>query len=270
MLSINEELWKEFTERGVARLGRIDSDELRKLQDRINAIMMGEADIDYDRTLMQLDSDTGEYDAAGAQTKGYKGKTLHYRKIQDLEYDPLFLDFVQKPVFREICARVHGSDTRISVFRAMFMNKPAHKGTFLPWHQDRWTMLDRDPIVTIWLALDPATKKNGCVQIIPGSHRFGLINPTHPSGFLSKAQAAAICASDRVEHLELEAGEVVLMHNQVLHGSDVNRSNQSRRALSVCYMDAATLEKDQPSSYLVVFGEGAMSGEALAARASSA
>ena len=36
--------------------------------------------------------------------------------------------------------------------RAMFMNKPANKGTFLPWHQDRWTALDRDPQITKALA----------------------------------------------------------------------------------------------------------------------
>src|SRR6476661_7180908 len=75
---------------------------------------------------------------------------------------------LQQRIFREICARVYGPETRISCFRAMFMNKPAHKGTFLPWHQDRWSDLDRDPLVTVYTALDPATIANGCVQVIPG------------------------------------------------------------------------------------------------------
>jgi len=94
-----------------------------------------------------------------------------------LEFDPLFLEFMQRPIFREISARVYGVDTPITAFRAMFMNKPSHKGTFLPFHQDRWSYLDRDPLVTTWTALDPATVANGCVQIVPGSHKFRVGQP---------------------------------------------------------------------------------------------
>jgi ectoine hydroxylase-related dioxygenase (phytanoyl-CoA dioxygenase family) len=140
----------------------------------------------------------------------------------------------------------------------MFMNKPANRGTFLPWHQDRWTALDRDPQITLWTALDPATKENGCVQVVPRSHRHGLINPTHPSGFLSKAQSAAICTEDRIVYLELEPGEVVLLHNYLLHASDTNRSSQSRRAFSVCYMEAATLQNGEPGHFPAVFSEPAL------------
>jgi phytanoyl-CoA hydroxylase len=255
--------WDEYEELVYLKLVKIDPDTLQKLQQRIDDIMLGRASVAYDRMLMQLDSSTGAYEDAGEQSKGFKGATLDYRKIQDLEYDPLFLEYLQHPVFEDICRRVHGSDATVSVFRAMFMNKPANKGTFLPWHQDRWTSLDRDPQITVWTAIDPATRENGCVQIIPRSHRHGLINPTHPSGFLSKAQAAAICTEDRIIHMELEPGEVLLLHNYLLHASDVNRSSQSRRAFSVCYMDAATLERGEPIRYPVVFGDGALSPNSL-------
>ena len=114
---------------------------------------------------------TAAVSSAGPQSRGHKGATLAYRKIQDLELDPLFCAFLTRPLFLEICARIYGDHTPIALFRAMFMNKPAHQGTFLPWHQDRWSALDRDPLVTVWTALDPATRDNGCVQLIPGSHR---------------------------------------------------------------------------------------------------
>ncbi|MED5415867.1 MAG: phytanoyl-CoA dioxygenase family protein, partial [Candidatus Latescibacterota bacterium] len=58
-------------------------------------------------------------------------------------------------------------------------------------------------------------------------------------------------------YLELEAGEVVLLHNWLLHTSDVNRSKQSRRAFSVCYMEAATVANND-ATYPVVFGQGAL------------
>jgi phytanoyl-CoA hydroxylase len=268
MLStISDQDWREFEEQGYLKLGRVEPRELKELGDQLEAIMLGKAAVSYDRLLMQLDSENGEYENAGPQTKGFKGATLNYRKIQDLEYVPAFLEYLQLPIFREICARTHGPEADIAIFRTMFMNKPANRGTFLPWHQDRWTALDQDPQLTVWTAIDPATKANGCVQVIPKSHRYGLINPTHPSGFLSKAQAAAICTEDRVVYVELEPGEVVLLHNYLLHASDVNRTDISRRALSVCYMDAATLDKGQPCDRPIAFGKGALRPEALPAAA---
>ncbi len=252
--TITDAQWQDYEEKGWLRLGKMAAGQLQKLQDRIDAIMLGKADLNYDRLLMQLDSATGAYEDAGEQTMGFKGARLDYRKIQELEHDPIFREYLVDPVFQDICARSYGPDTPVALFRAMFMNKPANRGTFLPWHQDRWTSLDRDPLITVWTALDPATKANGCVQVIPGSHRHGLINPTHGSGFLNKAQAAAICTPDRVVYLELEPGEVVLLHNYLLHASDVNRSAQSRRAFSVCYMDAATLLNGEPDKFPAVFG----------------
>jgi len=261
--SITDAQWQEYETLGYLKIGKIDDGLLRRMQARLDEIMLGKATLDYDRLLMQRDSDTGRYEDAGAQSKGFKGATLDYRKIQDLEYDPLFLEYLQAPVFEEICKRAYGEDAAIGIFRTMFMNKPANKGTFLPWHQDRWPVLDRDPLITVWTALDPATKANGCVQVIPGSHRHGLINPTHPSGFLSEAQAAAICTQNRIVYAELEPGEVILLHNYLLHASDINRSSQSRRALSVCYMDAATLYDGKPNAYPVAFGPGALRAASL-------
>lgn len=258
MNTLTDRQWEDYRREGYLRLGRLLDDEgLTALQQRIDAIMLGTAAIDYDRLLMQLDSETGAYDAAGPQTRGHKGATLNYRKIQDLEWDPLFLAYLQRPLFRDICARAHGPDARVACYRAMFMNKPAGHGTVLPWHQDRWSDLDRDPEITIWTALDPATRANGCVQIVPGSHGR-LLNPEHPSGFLTADMAERQCR-DNVVHLELEPGEAVLLHNWLLHASDRNHSAQSRRAFSVCYMDAATRHIDgRAIGYPVVFGAGAL------------
>jgi ectoine hydroxylase-related dioxygenase (phytanoyl-CoA dioxygenase family) len=265
MLSfITDAQWKEYEELGYLKIGRIADDQFRKMQERIDEIMLGQAKIDYTKLLMQLDSATGAYEDAGEQSLGFKGATLDYRKIQELEHDAVFREYLLDPVFRDICDRTYGAGTPVALFRAMFMNKPANRGTFLPWHQDRWTALDRDPQITLWTAIDPATQKNGCVQVIPRSHQHGLINPTHPSGFLNKAQAAAICTPDRIVYLELEAGEVVLLHNYLLHASDVNRSAQSRRAFSVCYMEASTLQNGEAGKFPAVFG----SMEPVAAMAS--
>ena len=184
---------------------------------------------------------------------------MNYRKIQDLEWDPVFLEYMQGPLFRDICLRAYGAEARVSCFRAMFMNKPAGQGSVLPWHQDRWNDMDRDPQVTVWTALDAATRQNGCVRIIPGSHRE-LVNPEHPSGFLTEEQVAGKVNDAEAVFLELEAGEVALLHNWLLHASDINHSDRSRRAFSVCYMDAATAYTDgRPTTFPVIFGEDELS-----------
>lgn len=253
METLTDAQWREYEQNGYLRLGTLlDTEELAALQARIDAIMQGTAPVPYDRMLMQLDSETGRYEDAGVQSKGHKGATLAYRKIQDLEYDPLFLDFMQRPLFRHICTRVYGATTPIAAYRAMFMNKPAQKGTWLPWHQDRWSSLDRDPLLTVWAALDPATVANGCVQIIAGSHRFGLLNPEHPSGFVTDEQAEKLASENSIVPLELAAGEGVLLHNWLLHASDVNRTDIPRRAFSVCYMDARTQDRSG-GTYFPVF-----------------
>lgn len=238
---ITESDWNSYEENGYLKLGKLLSDEaLMALQDRIDAIMLGKAAIDYSNLLMQLDSTSGKYNDAGVQSLGFKGATLNYRKIQNLEIDPLFEEYIKLPVFEELSQRVYGPGTPVACFRAMFMNKPSHQGTLLPWHQDAWTFLDRQPLITLWTALDPATIENGCVEVLPGSHKLGRINPDDLSGFLTPAQIAEYCPPDNGTFLELEPGEVVLLHNWLLHRSDVNRTPVSRRAFSVCYMDGRT------------------------------
>lgn len=232
--------WAAFDAEGYLRLGKVaDEAMLAAMQRRIDEIMMGKANVDYDRMLMQVDSADGAYESAGPQTRGFKGATLNYRKIEQLENDTVFRTYMTLPIFEEAARRFYG-DIAISAFRAMFMNKPATRGTELPLHQDRWRALDRDPLITIYTALDAATVDNGCVELIPGTHHE-LLNPEHPSGFLTAGMAAAYRDDPRRMALTLDAGEVVLLHNWTLHASGVNRTKAPRRAFSVCLMDAATM-----------------------------
>ena len=69
MNRVSEEQWQIYEREGYLKLGRLLTDpELQALQERIDDIMLGNADIDYDRLLMQLDSDTGQYDDLGEQS----------------------------------------------------------------------------------------------------------------------------------------------------------------------------------------------------------
>lgn len=258
---VSHEQWQRYERDGYLLLGQVLSDEeLATLQKRIDDIMLGKADIDYTRFLMQLDSTDNQYKNAGVQSKGFKGETLAYRKIQDLEHDPYFLTYMQRPLFYEICEKVYGKGTPVAAFRAMFMNKPAYQGTLLPWHQDRWSYLDRDPLITIWTALDPALVANGCVEVIPGSHTWGLLNSEHVSGFLTEEQAVQVSSSEKSVYLELKAGEAVLLHNWLLHRSDTNSTDRARRAFSTCYMDAHTQASTGEQYTLIFEGRESLQG----------
>ncbi len=243
--------WGFFEEHGYLKLGRLQAEaRVAELCARIDDIMLGR--VRYEGMLMQLDGG-GAYEDLPEQTKTFKGARLDYRKIEDLELDPLFLEQIRLPVHREACAHVYGEKAGVSVFRAMFMNKPAGLGTELPWHQDGgeiWN-LDRDPLLTTWMALDASTRENGCVQIIPGSHRLGLLSSYGHT--LSAEAAERHCTSDRVLELELAAGEGVLLHNFLIHRSGINRTSSPRRAFSVCYMDARTRRKSGGSNFFVAF-----------------
>ena len=232
--------WATFERQGYLKLGTVMAPgELDELQQRIDDIMLGRADIDYGQIMMQLDRDPERGNNPGPQSKGHKGTTLCYRKIQNLELDPLFLYFMRKQIFEHICDRIYGPETPVACYRAMFMNKPSGEGTPLVWHQDRWTDLDQDPIVTLWTALDSSVEANGCVKIIPGSHHQ-LINPSHGAGFLTNEQAEAVLGQYEPINMEVESGETVLMHNWLLHSSGKNKTDTPRRAFSICFMDANT------------------------------
>ena len=262
MHTISDEQWWQYHQQGYLRLGKLlDDAQLAELQQRIDDIMLGK--VSYEKMYMQLDAG-GDYENLSWEN-GFQGARLDYRKIQDLERDPLFLRYMQRPINREICDYHYGAHADISVMRAMFMNKPARKGTILPWHQDGgdgWG-LDRDPLVTTWTALDPATIANGCVQIIPGSHKLGLLSKKGHT--LSKEHVAQHCPENKIVYLELKPGEVVLLHNLLLHRSDVNNTDTPRRAFSVCYMDARTRTTKDGRGYPVVFGENALVPQELQA-----
>lgn len=244
-----------FREEGYVRLGQVvPVEEIEALCERIDDIMLG--NIAYPDMLMQLCPSAGDEEKA-RQTKGFKGSSLKYRKIEDLEKDPLFRAYIRHPLFRNATAKIIGE--KISIYRAMFFNKPAEQGVTIDWHQDGaagWRH-SIPPRITMWTALDATCVANGCLQIIPGSHKSSI---PEKGDRLSAAEIAVHAPDEKRLFLELERGEVVLLHNWTLHRSETNHTDRPRRAFSVWYMDAATTsiwpdsrEKDSGESFVRVF-----------------
>ena len=235
---LSEQQWNDYSRDGFLRLGRVlEPEEVSALQRRADDLALG--NVKNPNVQMQLDTG-GAYEELPAAVGSFDRGTFLYRKIQGLETDELFSRLVRHPLFLEVCARQYGAHAPVSIFRAMIMNKPAGQGTVLPWHQDGgdvWA-LDRDPLVTIWVALDPAMRANGCMEIVPGTHRLGLL-----SSFGSTVRDEDVlrhCPPERVQPLEVESGHAVLLHNWLIHRSGVNPSQIPRRAFTACYMDGRT------------------------------
>lgn len=244
--------WDDFLRDGFMHLGAVlDPDQVLALRDRADALALGT--VTNDQVLMQRDTG-GAYDDLPDVVTDFGEGTLRYRKIQGLETDDLFRELVVHPLCREICAQMYGAHAPVSIFRAMIMNKPAGQGTTLPWHQDGGDVwkLDRDPLVTVWVALDDATPENGCMEAVRGSHRKGLL--TFEGSTLSEADAARHCDPADVVDLAVPAGHGVLLHNWLIHRSGVNPSERPRRGFTACYMDGRTISSLTGNHFPLVMG----------------
>jgi len=114
--------------------------------------------------------------------------------------------------------------------------KPAKKGGVVAWHQDYsyWTRTKPVAHLTCWCTLDEATKENGCLQYIAGSHKWGLLPKPALAGDMEAIRNSLSDEQkkqfDHPQLAEVKAGEAVFHHALTLHGSGENKSERPRRA----------------------------------------
>jgi len=142
------------------------------------------------------------------------------------------------------------------LFQDMALLKPP-QGREKPWHQDcaYFNMPLGTMITGVWIALDEATPDNGCLHIIPGSHREG---PKHHF----KRRDWQICDTDvevkRDVTVPLKPGGCLIWHGMTHHGSPTNLSGTRRRALQFHYKPLSTVDIPKEER-LGIFG-GEMAG----------
>lgn len=131
--------------------------------------------------------------------------------------------------------------------------KPAKKGGVVAWHQDYsyWTRTKPIAHLTCWCALDDATVENGCLQYIPGSHKWGLLPKPVIAGelqgikdYLNEEQKQQF---EHPVYAPVKAGEAIFHHSLTLHGSGENKSRQPRRAFVInAFADGVVSDSDEP------------------------
>ena len=113
----------------------------------------------------------------------------------------------------------------------LFIKDPQTKG-FVSWHQDATYMgLKPHDFVTPWLALTDSNRENGCMSMIPGSHKNHI--RSHQDTFdedniLTRGQQVENVDDSTAVDLVLRAGQMSLHHAEIIHGSQPNHSNRRR------------------------------------------
>jgi hypothetical protein len=121
----------------------------------------------------------------------------------------------------------------ILLYDCTFIIKEPQDRKYVSWHQDlTYWGLEPDDVVSVWLALSPATRASGCMRMVPGSHRRRGVEHAAtfaPDNLLSRGQViTAPIDEDEVVDVVLQPGEMSLHHGWVFHGSNPNTSADRR------------------------------------------
>jgi hypothetical protein len=122
----------------------------------------------------------------------------------------------------------------------MNMKEPRVGGAWT-WHQDYGYWYQNGCLLpamaSVMIAVDPANRENGCLQVIRGSHHLGRIDHTLKGEQAGADMERVNVALERLDlvYVEMERGDAVFFHSNLLHRSDQNRSDKPRWVLICCY-----------------------------------
>ena len=143
------------------------------------------------------------------------------------------------PILNKVCLNKNILDAVESIIgknilicgTTLFIKEKDEKG-FVSFHQDaKYIGLEPHNWVTVWLAVTDSNKKNGCMRMLPGSHKNNL--KYHEQKFdknnlLTRGQTIKDVSLDKTDPIVLKAGEISLHHPLIVHGSGLNNSDDRR------------------------------------------
>ncbi len=167
----------------------------------------------------------------GGQIKGQRRNKSHLflKWLDELAHHPAILDAVEQVI---------GPD--ILLFHAQWFIKEPKTPNFVSLHQDSaYWGLDRPEGVSAWVAFEDSDSENGCMQVIPDTHKVLLehVDKIEPTNMLWRGQTVASALDEgKIINLTLKAGEMSLHHARIVHGSGPNHSSRRRIGYSVRYI----------------------------------
>ncbi len=159
--------------------------------------------------------------------------TPHFR-------DPRLFEFLMADEVLDLVEPVIGPN--IALWSSHFISKEPLTGRATPWHEDSayWKgRFDRlDQIVTVWLAIDPADEENGCMRVIPGTHKNGFSeyeSTDITNNTFSSQIRADLIDETRSVYFELQANQCSLHDSRIIHGAKANTSSRRRCGYTMRY-----------------------------------
>jgi phytanoyl-CoA hydroxylase len=174
--------------------------------------------------------------------KEYNTDERAITKLQDFQNDPVLNQYCSIPEILKYVECFTGPD--IMAMHTMLINKPPDPGLKTsrhPLHQDLhyFPFRPTDSIVCSWTAMEKVHRQNGCLVVLPGTHKGELLPHDYPKweGGVNKMYHGIMDfdPSAKRVHLEMEAGDTVFFHPLLIHGSGMNRTNGFRKAISCHY-----------------------------------
>ena len=152
-------------------------------------------------------------------------------------------------------AQLLDSNSPVCHFHSKLMQKEPKVGGAWEWHQDYgyWyknQFMFPDQMMSVMVALTAANKENGCLQVIKGSHKLGRVN----HGFAGEQVGADMVMVNNalktmeLVYSELEAGDALFFHSNILHRSEANLSDQPRWSVISCYCSQSNIAYNETST----------------------
>lgn len=169
--------------------------------------------------------------AKGGNSYSISTAHLSYGKVYDLLTHPRIVAYVKDILGDNIVG-----------WGSHYFCKMPHDGKRVSWHQDAsfWPMTP-SKTVTVWLAIDDADVENACMRFVPGSHHYGHLtyhlSEETENNVLNQTVDNADQFGDPVDDV-LQAGEISLHSDLLLHGSEANDSDRRRCGLTLRYCAA--------------------------------
>ena len=150
----------------------------------------------------------------------------------------------------------------VALFAAHYIAKKPRDGRAVQWHQDGsyWPLEPMD-VTTLWLAGTESTVGNGCMRVLPGTHRNHLLKHSELIALdQEKYVLGAGIRPDRIDDsaavdLALDPGDVSIHNPNIIHGSNANRSGRWRVGLTLRYVPTTTWVKKENHANILFRGD---------------
>jgi len=170
---------------------------------------------------------------------GMQGKLSGKFRIKTHLIFPWMDSLMRHSKILDLVEQILGPD--ILVWESTYFVKNGNDPAFVSWHQDStYWGLSNPEVVTAWVALTPSNKENGCMQVIPGSHKLEQIphrDTFHPENILTRGQEVMVeVDQSKAVDVTLNAGEFSLHHVRLVHASPPNSSPNPRIGIAIRYI----------------------------------